>query len=423
MPIANRIVFPKLRAVEVRPYTQNGQPYYLLRDPLALSEGSLLVPQVLGPVLALCDGGVEDARALSAALKLRFGMSIDAPMIEDLLSALDAALLLENERTLEALAHKREAYRRLPFRASALAGHSYPAERSALAQLLDGYIAQTTYSPNGRTNGGDPGRRNGQSGGRPKPGIFSPHIDYPRGGMVYAPAWKAVEDAVQAADLAILIGTDHYGDDLFTLTRQSYATPYGMLPTEMTIVDDLAAALGEDAVYAGELRHCNEHSLELVAVWLHHMRGGRPLAVVPVLCGSLHRFYTNGASPAGHPPIVRFLETLEGHCARRNVFVVASGDLAHVGPAFGGAPLTAQDRLQVRAADQDLLDHLCAGDADGFFDSIRRIRNRHNVCGTTPGYLALKLMGSVHGQQMAYQSCPADDQNTSAVTVAGVAYL
>jgi AmmeMemoRadiSam system protein B len=232
-----------------------------------------------------------------------------------------------------------------------------------------------------------------------------------------------VEDAVQAADLAILIGTDHYGDDLFTLTRQNYATPYGALPTEMTIVDDLAATLGEDAAYAGELRHCNEHSLELVANWLHHMRGGRPLAVVPVLCGSLHRFYTNGASPADHPPVARFLETLERHCTGRNVFVVASGDLAHVGPAFGGAPLTTQDRLQVRSADQDLLTHLCAGDADGFFDSIRRIRNRHNVCGTTPGYLALKLMGSVHGQEMAYQSCPADDHNTSAVTVAGVAFL
>jgi AmmeMemoRadiSam system protein B len=114
---------------------------------------------------------------------------------------------------------------------------------------------------------------------------------------------------------------------------------------------------------------------------------------------------------------------MERHCAGRNVFVVASGDLAHVGPAFGGAPLTEQDRLQVRSADRDLINHLCAGDADSFFDSIRRIRNRHNVCGTTPGYLTLKLMGTIHGQEMAYQSCPADDHNTSAVTVAGVAFL
>ncbi|MBX2997560.1 MAG: AmmeMemoRadiSam system protein B [Caldilineaceae bacterium] len=423
MPIANRIVFPKLRPVDVRPYQQNGQPYYLLRDPLDLSEGSLLVPQYFGPLLALCDGTLEDARALGVTLMARYGMNIDAGMIGDLLSALDEALLLENERTVAALARKREAYRRLPFRTATLAGLSYPAERRALAQLLDGYIEQTVPTRNGRANGAAPGRRNGQSGHPPKPGIFSPHIDYPRGGTVYAPTWKTVEDAVQSADLAILIGTDHYGDDLFTLTRQNYATPYGMLPTNTIIVDDLAAALGEEAAYAGEMRHCNEHSLELVAVWLHHMRGGRPLEIVPVLCGSLHRFYANGHSPADHAPIGQFLETMERHCAGRNVFVVASGDLAHVGPAFGGAPLTQQDRLQVRSADRDLLTHLCAGDADGFFDSIRRIRNRHNVCGATPGYLALKLMGNVHGQEMAYQSCPADDHNTSAVTVAGVAYL
>lgn len=423
MSIANRIVFPKLRAVNVRPYIQNGQPYYLLRDPLDLSEGSLLVPQYFGPILALCDGALEDARALGAALTTRYGMSIDAEMIGDLLSALDEAMLLENERTLEAVRHKRQAYRQLPFRTATLAGLSYPAEQRALAQLLDGYIEQTVPMWNRRSNGIDLARRNGHNGRAPKPGIFSPHIDYLRGGTVYASAWKAVEDAVQSADLAILIGTDHYGDDLFTLTRQNYATPYGMLPTNMDIVDDLATALGEEAAYAGELRHCNEHSLELVAVWLHHMRGGRPLEIAPILCGSLHRFYANGHSPADHAPVKQFLQTMESHCAGRNVFVVASGDLAHVGPAFGGAPLSQQDRLQVRNADRDLLDHLCMGDADGFFDSIRRIHNQHNVCGTTPGYLALKLMGNVHGYEMAYQSCPADEQNTSAVTVAGVVYL
>jgi MEMO1 family protein len=422
MPIANRIVFPKLRAVDVRPYIQNGQPYYLLRDPLDLSEGSLLVPQYFGPALALCDGTQDDARAISAALMSRYGMSIDLEMIDDLLGALNEALLLENAQTWEALKRKIEAYRQLPYRRAALAGLSYPAERRALAQLLDGYIEQTIPTQNGRSNGVDPGQRNGQSRHQSKPGIFSPHIDYSRGGRVYAPTWKAVEDAVRGADLAILIGTDHHGDDLFTLTRQNYATPYGVLPTNTTIVDDLAAALGQDA-YAGELRHSHEHSLELVAIWLHHMRGGHPLEIVPVLCGSLHRFYMNGQSPDDHTPIGLFLETLEHHCVGRNVFVVASGDLAHVGPVFGGTPLTAQDRHQVRSADRDLIDNLCAGDAHGFFDSIRRTRNQYNICGTTPGYLALKLMGNVHGQEMAYQSCPADEHDTSAVTVAGVAYI
>jgi AmmeMemoRadiSam system protein B len=422
MARTNPLFFPKLRPVDVRPYIQNGHPYYLLRDPLSLSEGSLLVPQYFGPVLALCDGTVEDTQALAAAVTVQFGFGLDASLIADLLAALDEALLLENERSATALAQKIESYRRQPFRSPNLAGLSYPAESEALARLLDDYVAQTkqgcTALPSVHRNGHNKGRS------RPVnyPGIFSPHIDYPRGGIVYAHAWQAAREAVQAADLAILIGTDHYGDDLFTLTRQSYATPYGLLPTATGIVDELATALGEDTVYRGELRHRNEHSLELVAVWLHHMHRGRPLEVIPVLCGSLSTFYSNGQSPAEYRPVQTFIETLDRHCAGRNVFVVASGDLSHVGPAFGGSPLTAQDRLMVHSADRTLIDHLCAGDAEGFFDSIRRVHNHYNVCGTTPGYLALKLMGNVHGQEMAYQSCPADEHNTSAVTITGVIY-
>ncbi|MEZ4633577.1 MAG: AmmeMemoRadiSam system protein B [Caldilineaceae bacterium] len=408
------LLFPKLRAVEVHSHRQNGADYYLLRDPLELSNGSLLVPTFFGPLLSLCDGTLEDATALASTLTVRYGVGIDVATIEEVLTALDEALLLENERSVEALRARIEAFRRQPFRAAALAGLSYPAERRELAKLLDDYLAQTGARRNG--NG------NGHSGRAARPGIFSPHIDYPRGGPVYAHAWQAMQDAVDGADLAVLIGTDHHGDDLFTLTRQHYATPFGTLPTETRIVDSLAAALGEDDVYAGELRHINEHSLELVAVWLHHMRQGRPLPVVPVLVGSLHRFYGKERSPADHSPVQTFLQTLETHLQGRDVLVVASGDLAHVGPAFGGAPLTAQDRLQVRSADRTLIDHLVAGDAEGFFQAVGRIRNRNNVCGVTPGYLALKLMGDVRGDEMAYQSCPADAQDTSAVTVTGIAY-
>lgn len=404
------LLFPKLRAVDVRPYRQNGADFYLLHDPLALTDGSLLVPQFFGPLLALCDGAHEDAKALAWALTARYGVGFDVATIEEVLAALDEALLLENERSMEALRGKIEVYRQRPFRVAALAGLSYPAEGRDLARLLDEYLAQTA-------------RKNSNGKGRSaRPGIFSPHIDYPRGGTVYAHAWRAMEDAVDGADLAVLIGTDHNGDDLFTLTRQHYATPFGTLPTESRIVDSLAAALGEDAAYAGELRHVNEHSLELVAVWLHHLRRGRPLAVVPVLVGSLHRFYGKDRSPATHPPVQTFLETLENHLQGCNVLVVASGDLAHVGPAFGGSPLTAQDRLQVRSADRTLIDHLVAGDAESFFQAVGAIRNRNNVCGVTPGYLALKLMGAVHGEEMAYQSCPADEQDTSAVTITGIAY-
>ncbi len=140
------------------------------------------------------------------------------------------------------------------------------------------------------------------------------------------------------ADLVILLGTDHYSTgDRITLTRQSYATPYGVLPTDVGLVDALAGAIGEQAAFAGELRHRGEHSLELVATWLHHMRGGQPVAMIPILTGSFMDFVAGRSDPASDPQLAAFLALLGQAIAGRNVLVVASGDLAHVGPAFGGA--------------------------------------------------------------------------------------
>jgi MEMO1 family protein len=50
-------------------------------------------------------------------------------------------------------------------------------------------------------------------------------------------------ETVQQADLAIVFGTDHFSEGFpFSLTRQNYATPYGVLPTAVEIVDRLAAS-------------------------------------------------------------------------------------------------------------------------------------------------------------------------------------
>lgn len=109
------------------------------------------------------------------------------------------------------------------------------------------------------------------------------------------------------------IGTDHYGDDTFTLTRQSYATPYGKLPTVQPVVDQaLVDVIGEDAAFAGELRHQGEHSLELVATWLHHIRGGQAVEVVPILVGSLRSAGGDDHDPSTSKKVAGVLDVLRG---------------------------------------------------------------------------------------------------------------
>ncbi len=409
MKPTKRAAYPKLRSIDIRHHIQNGQQYLLLRDPLQLSEHILLIPQPLAAVLAFCDGSYSP-RGMAQAFHAHYGIPIGEDFVHQLVRALDEACLLDNERTQDALEAVREQFRQAPFRPPVSAGGSYPADPNELHQTLESYRQKAKNGPLPL------------SPLTPTPafGLLSPHIDYPRGGLVYAQVWERAASAVQEADLVIIFATDHYGSDPFTLTRQNYATPYGILPTATAIVDQLAAALGEEAAFAGELRHRGEHSLELVTVWLHHLRNRRPVEIVPILCGGFHRFYSNGGNPGHDPQIEQVLNVLRAATVGRSVVVVASGDLAHVGPAFGQEPLDAQTRAFVHKTDQTLIQHMCAGDAEGFYRTIHAIGDQNNVCGVAPIYLTMKFLGQVEGTPTGYASCPADDANTSAVTVGGV---
>lgn len=400
---------PQLRPLEIRPHHQDGRRYFRLRDPQQLSDKVLLVPQALAPLLALCDG-TREPEALATEYAAHYGMTIPPQVVAEFLQALDEALMLANDRAAQAHRELLAAYRQAPFRPPALAGASYPADASKLWRLLQDYLEETEalepLTPDWSR----------------QLGLLSPHIDYPRGGAVYAQVWKRAAQIAQEADLVVIFGTDHYGSDLFTLTRQNYATPYGVLPTHQPLVDLLANALGNEAAFAGELRHRTEHSLELVAVWLHHMRNGQPVEIVPILVGGFHHFMMNGTVPDQDQQISQVLTILRQQTQGRRVLVVASGDLAHVGPAFSGPPLDAPGRQQLGKADQELIDHMQAGDAERFFAAIKQMGDRNNVCGVAPIYLTLRTLGTVQGEHIGYATCPADEHHTSVVTVCGMIF-
>jgi len=405
---------PKLRSLSIRPHTQEGHPYLLLRDPQQITATTFLIPQPLATVLAFCDGEHE-LNELPMAFERHAGFRLPFKWVEELVHALDEGLMLENERFFAAYERTLAAYRQARHRPPALAGLSYPTQKHQLWQLLQDYLEAV-----------DPTEPLGVDWSRPV-GLLSPHIDYPRGGAVYAQVWKRAAQIAQEAELAILLGTDHYGSDLFTLTRQHYATPYGVLPTDQAVVDQLPQAIGVEDAFAGELRHRGEHSLELVAVWLHHLRAGQPCAIVPILCGGFHQYMNDDATPAQDPVISRVIATLQRVAKGRRTVVIASGDLAHVGPAFGGEPLTTHGRAQVNAADAQLLHHMRNGDGEGFFSAIRQVQDANNVCGLAPIYLTLRTLNAnpatpLRGYPTGYATCPADEDGTSVVTVGGMIF-
>lgn len=398
-----------LRPLDIRPIHHQGHPSILLRDPLRLTDRHLIVPQPLAAVLQFCDGR-SSVDIMCERFEQMYQMTLPRRLVHELVDALDEAIMLNNARAQARHVQALEEYRRAPFRPCALAGAGYPASAHDLRQHLTGYLVQAKEVEPATP---DWSRRLG---------LLSPHIDYHRGGAIYARVWRRAALAAQQAELVILLGTDHYGNDPITLTRQNYATPYGVLPTATNIVHRLAHVVGDERAFAGELRQRGEHSLELVAVWLHHMRGGAPVELVPILVGSFHRFLGKASAPSSDPLVRCVLDALGKEAAGRRTLVIASGDLAHVGPAFGGAPLTRMSRGHVQEADERLLAQMNAGDPEGFFSEIRRNQDRYNVCGVAPIYLAMHLLGGAPGECVGYASCSADEADTSAVSVAGVMF-
>ena len=398
---------PKLRDVEIQPIQHQGQAMILLRDPLRLSEAAIAIPQPLAPVLGLMDG-TRDEGALQAAFTIRIGMRLAPGLLSKLVADLDKAYLLDNERSAAAIAGVLKAYREAPFRPMGSAGSSFSADPVEATAQLQGCVDAL-----------GPAAIDQQTG--PIRGVISPHIDYQRGGPVYAEVWRAAAQAANDADLIIVFGTDHQGSNgTLTLTRQSYATPWGVLPTDQALAGKLAEAVGPEIAFAEELHHAHEHSIELAAVWLHFIRGGRPVALLPVLCGSFGGFVAREGDPATHEPFITALEVLRASIGPRRVLVVAAADLAHVGPAFGdpyGLDFVA--RAQLRNADERLLSAVHAGDATAFFDTLKAEGDRRRVCGMPPIYLMLRLLENACGQPAGYAVCPADPQGSSFVTIAG----
>ncbi|MBN1659453.1 MAG: AmmeMemoRadiSam system protein B [Anaerolineae bacterium] len=399
---------PKLRNVQVHPMQHQGQPMLLLQDPLGLSPTTIAVPRPLGPVLMLMDGS-RDLAQIDAALQVRAGVKLAPGLLERLVSDLDEALLLDNERSVSARGEAVAAYRQAPYRPLTLDGASFSADPRQASAQLQAYV--DTLAP-----------AEASAETRSIRGVVSPHIDYQRGGPVYAQVWRDAAAAAREAELAIFFGTDHQGSPgTLTLTRQSYATPWGTLPTDAEALDALVKALGEEAAFEEELHHRTEHSIELAAVWLHFVRGGEPLPIVPVLCGSFGAFVEGEGHPAGHEPFQAAVDALRPLMAARRTLIVAAADLAHVGPAFGGQPIVDFiARGQLQNADQRLLETMYAGDAEAFFSQIQAEGDRRNVCGLPPIYLTLRLLGESKGTPAGYAVCPADPQGTSLVTIAGI---
>lgn len=407
-PLEGNLDHPRLRLLDGQTILYEGMKYVHLRDPLGLSGRTLLVPQPLIPLLPLMDG-TRDLRGLQAVLAVRYGVRASIDDLIHLIQALDNALFLENNHYQQERTAILAEFRKTGCRPSSESGRSYPQDAAELHALIGGYLesAQPLTSPE-RFSG-------------TLRGIISPHIDFERGGEVYASVWKNAANALRQAYLVIILGTDHFSEGIpFSLTRQDYSTPLGRVPVDQDAVMLLASSIGEEEAFQGELHHRSEHSIELAAVWLQHVLGDHPVKILPILCGSIDQLVEKSGKPMKDSPLEQLIGKIGQVMRVQRTFIVAAGDMAHIGPAFGGEPVTPGDLLSLHDDDHSLIESILCGDAEIFLRKIIRDNDRNNVCGTAPIYIALQLLGNCTGKKLAYAACPADIDHTSFVSICGI---
>jgi AmmeMemoRadiSam system protein B len=302
-----------------------------------------------------------------------------------------------------AFRHRSAAYARLEVRPMSFGGKSYPLDPDEADAEVGGYF-----------------NRSGPPAPRMPRGIIAPHIEPRIGRVSYGHAYGAFP-AGQFPRRVIILATSHYPQSrVVGLSAKPFQTPWGIVDVDRQAVERLAKAVGGDA-YADEALFGYEHAIEFPAIFLEQARrraGAPPTQLVPVLCGSLYEPMRRQRHPNEVSEVAEFVGTLRELIAEDpdGTCVVSSIDMSHVGPRYGDPrPLNPEELARVQAWDRRLLDHLVAGDANGYWEQVASIVNGTRVCGLTPLYLQSAALPECRGELRHYDLCLFDQQTTSHV--------
>ncbi len=404
---------PRIRAVEAFPMEHQGQSMICLRDPMGLAPQPILLGMGGYFLITLFDG-VRSLADIREAYSRQFGEVLAAGKLEELIAALDQAFYLDSENFARRRAAVREEFNASGDRAAAHAGLCYEGDARRLREELAAFFDP----PHG------PGR-SASRGSRSAPaGLIAPHIDPRRGGPAYAHAYFELMGC-EPPELFIILGTSHYGagPELFTATLKDYATPLGAVETDRDLVRRLAARYSGGDLFADELLHRNEHSIEFQALFLAWALGTRGYKVVPILVSSFHEMLAAGRMPSEDPRVGSFIEALRAELAAelRSVCIIAGVDFAHVGRKFGDQqPADEKFVKWVEQEDRALIENIVRGDPEGFFRAIDSDKDRRRICGLAPMYTQLEVLRGHQGRLLKYDVA-LEPPTQSAVSFASLA--
>jgi AmmeMemoRadiSam system protein B len=376
---------PKVRWLDVVPTVHEGNEVFLLRDPEGITDRSLLVSRDILILVSLMDGTRSTADIEAECARVA-GMLVEAEKITSVIRALDDCFLLLNEKYEERVRRLRDEMAAEPFRSACLAGKSYPEETVALRSYL-----ATLLQP-GREIAGE---------GRVV-GMVAPHIDYERGAEVYSPVYGYLPR--EEKTLFVIFGTCHkFTQKTWSISLKDVMTPMGRIKSASR-VGELIGNHPLLADYVDEWPHRNEHSIELQLPLIQYLMKGADFEILSILTGSLHEYVEDGRSlERGEVPAL--LESLEALLDSHEgpVVFLAAADLAHIGAQFGDTQPVETMLEESRRRDGELLDRIAGADASGFFETVKKERDRRRICGLAPIYFVLSMVGARKGKTIGYK--------------------
>ncbi len=406
---------PKIRPVEVIQTQTDTGPSFILRDPLNLSASVISAPATVVWLLQFFDGNNTRVR-LMEIFQEQIGATLAPDQLDSLIEGLDSALLLDGGR----YAALCQAFRDSPTRPMSHAGQCYAADAATFREQIDGFY----LAPKGPGERPSPHSHDAnRTDSTPVSLLVAPHIDLRSGGPCFAKAYHALAQGPRP-DTVVILGTGHAGlDHFFAATLKDFETPLGLIQTDKDFLRRLAERWG-DELFEGEFLHKGEHTIEFQALFLKHLYGDAPVRIVPILCSYSWQHIVTDQATDGRQRIEDFAQALGETIAEApgQVCVIASVDLAHIGPMYGDDKPVGPDDLSGNAqADREMLEQLSNWDADGFLKTIVEEKDKRNICGFPCLYTALQALPRRCGSVLSYDYT-AMDSNGSYVSFAAMRF-
>lgn len=415
--------------------------HFLLEDPEGFAP-PLVLPIPLAILISMMDGH----RTMQEILE-EFTQTTNEPMemkdLEEMVAYLDRLHYLDGPNFEKFLRNEKNSYAREKNRPAAMAGGAYPKTAKELRKMISGILEL----PRKISKAEDPEKQFQTYFPEKICGAVTTHVEPERGGLSYGWTFQAIAEHSDA-DVFLILGTSHNPmQEKFAFSSKDFDTPLGVLPTDhafqkrvskkfMEKYAELEDQESREAVdlFGDDFVHRDEHSIEFQAIFLKYLAETqkREIRIVPILVNSFLPFFA--ARDVEYPDendVVRlFIESLadvireDETAGKAKYFVMASSDLAHLGPMYDTPqPVDAERQDQIRKIDMEVLETVVKPNSRGFWQNILGSFNANKICGVAPIYCTLRLLEylgrAAEGQLLSYEQT-VDEETHSCVSFASI---